>query len=92
MGSWDSVEVLAMRMPRIEHRSANVRHEICRCCGSENNPRAQFPILIPTTKIKTYESAYSRSNGMKGDFGYLTRRTVYQWHFGRCYIKKLERQ
>jgi hypothetical protein len=89
---WGSLAVVAKRMPRIEPRSANLRHEICRCCGSENKSCARFPVLTSTTKVKVYEHAYCRSNGMNTWYlVYVMRRTVYQWHFGRCYIKRLER-
>jgi hypothetical protein len=60
VGCWDSLEMAAKWMPRIEPRSANLCHEICRCCGSENKPCAQFPVLT-----SPYEHAYCRSNGMK---------------------------
>jgi hypothetical protein len=65
VGSLDSLEMVAKRMPGIEPRSAKLCHKICRCCGSENKPCAQFPVLTSTTKVKACEHAYCRSNGMK---------------------------
>ena len=65
MDSWDRLKVVVKGTPRIEPRSANSCHEIRRCCGSENKPCAQFPVLTSTTKVKAYERAYYRSNGIK---------------------------
>jgi hypothetical protein len=45
VGSWSNLEVAAKRMPRIEPRLVTLRHETRRCCGSENKPCAQCPVL-----------------------------------------------